>query len=76
MLPPRREERAEDVPPELGGGAAHLPPGRGLSGGLHWTQERLGDLLLLHLLPVPRYSTPTAHLSYPGGKTATSNCKV
>lgn len=76
VLPPRREECAEDVPSELGGGAAYLSPGRGLSGGLHRTQERLGDLLLFHLLPVPRYSTPTSHFNSPVLKIDTVHSKV
>lgn len=55
MFPPRREKCAEDVPAELWGGAADLPSGRGLSGGLHRTEEGLRDLLLFHILPLPRY---------------------
>lgn len=55
VFPPRREKRAENVPPELWGGATDLPSGRGLGGGFHRTEEGLWDLLLFHILPLTRY---------------------
>lgn len=55
VLPPRREERAEDAPAGVGGGAEDLPTGGGLHRGLHWPKEGFRDLLLLHLFPLSRW---------------------
>lgn len=60
VFPPRREECVENVPSELGGGAEDLPSWRRLCGGFHGTEEGLWDLLLLHLLPLPRYENTPA----------------
>lgn len=60
VFPPRREECVENVPSELGGGAKDLPSRRRLSGGFHRAEEGLRDLLLFHLLPLPRYENVTA----------------
>lgn len=41
VFPPRREERVEDVPSELGGGAEDLPSGCRLRCGFHRQEEGL-----------------------------------
>lgn len=55
MFPPRREECVENVSSKLRGGAEDLCSRCRLRGGFHRTEEGFRDLLLFHLLPLPRY---------------------
>lgn len=54
VLPPRREERLENVSSQLRGGAPDFSSGCRLRGGIHGKEARLGDLLLFYLLPLAR----------------------